>query len=66
MSRSIPFLDNYEHTSADLNSLRTIILEIMDETRELLHSTLADWPVKVVNFVKATSFAKLNELLDDA
>lgn len=34
--------DNREHTSADLNSLRTIMLEMMDETRETLKSTAVD------------------------
>jgi hypothetical protein len=31
------------HTSADLNSLGTIMLEMMDETRETLKSTVLDW-----------------------
>jgi hypothetical protein len=58
------FLDNDEHTSADLNSLGTIILEMMDETRESLHSTPADWSVEAVDFVEATSFITLDELSD--
>ena len=58
------FPDNDEHTSANLNSLGTIILEMMDETRESLHSTPANWSAEVVNFVEATSFATPDELSD--
>jgi hypothetical protein len=37
---------------------------MMDETRESLHSTLADWSAEAVNFVEATSFAIPDELSD--
>jgi hypothetical protein len=58
------FPDNDEHTSADLNSLGTIILEMMDETRESLKSTAGDWSADTVNFVEATSCATPDELSD--
>ena len=58
------FLDNDEHTSADLNSLGTIILQMMDETKESLDSTVVDWSAEVVNFLEATSFATPDELSD--
>jgi hypothetical protein len=58
------FLYNREHTSADLNSLGTIMLEIMDETRETLKSTAVDWSAEAVNFVEATSSVTLDELSD--
>jgi hypothetical protein len=51
------FPDNKKHTSADLNSLGTIMLEIMDETRETLKSIVVDWSAKAVNFVKARAFS---------
>jgi hypothetical protein len=58
------FPDNREHTSADLNSLGTIILEMIDETRETLKSTAVDWSAEAVNFVEATSSIILDELSD--
>jgi hypothetical protein len=56
------FPDKREHTSADLNSLGTIILEMMDETRESLKSTAVDWSAEAVNFVEATSSSTPDEL----
>jgi hypothetical protein len=58
------FPDDREHTSADLNSLGTIMLEMMDETRETLKSTAVDWSAEAVNFVEATSSATPDELSD--
>jgi hypothetical protein len=58
------FPDNDEHTSADLNSLGIIMLQMMDETRETLKSTTVDWSAEAVNFVEATSFATPDELSD--
>jgi hypothetical protein len=58
------FLDNKEYTLADLNSLGIIILEIINEIRETLESTAVDWSAEAVNFIKATSFIILDELLD--
>jgi hypothetical protein len=56
--------DDREHTSADLNSLGTIMLEMIDETRETLESTAVDWSAKAVNFIEATSSTTPDELLD--
>jgi hypothetical protein len=58
------FPDNREHTSADLNSLGIIILEIMDEMRETLKSTAVDWSAEAVNFIEATSSIIPEELSD--
>jgi len=58
------FPDEREHTSADLNSLGTIMLQMMDETRESLKSTAVDWSAEAVNFIEATSFVTPDELLD--
>ena len=58
------FLDDREHTSADLNSLGTIMLQMMDETRETLKSTAADWSAEAVNFIEATSSTTPDELSD--
>lgn len=58
------FPDDREHTSADLNSLGTIMLEMMDETRESIKSTAVDWSAEAVHFVEATSSATPDELLD--
>jgi hypothetical protein len=58
------FLDNDKHTSADLNALGIIMLQMMDETRKTLKSTAMLWSAKAVNFVEATSFAKPDELSD--
>jgi hypothetical protein len=63
-SDSTIFPDNREYTSADLNSLGIIILEIMDETRETLKSTVGDWSIEAVNFVEATSSLIPDELSD--
>jgi len=58
------FPDDREHTSADLNSLGTIMLEIMDKTRKTLKSTPVDWSAEAVNFLEATSSATPDELSD--
>lgn len=58
------FPDNDEHTSADLNALGTIMLQMMDETRETLKSPAGSWSAEAVNFVEATSFATPDELMD--
>jgi len=36
------FPDNKKHTLANLNSLSTIMLQMIDETRETLKSTTVD------------------------
>jgi hypothetical protein len=56
------FPENREHTSTDLNSLGTIMLEMMDKTRETLKSTAVDWSAAAVNFVEATSSSTPDEL----
>lgn len=56
--------DDREHTSAGLNSLGTIMLEMMDETRETLKSTAVDWSAEAVHFIEATSSATPDELSD--
>jgi hypothetical protein len=58
------FPDDREHTSADLNSLGTIMLEIMDKTRKTLKSTPVDWSAEAVNLLEATSSATPDELSD--
>jgi hypothetical protein len=58
------FLDDRKHTLADLNSLGTIILEMMDETRETLESMAVDWSAEAVNFIEATSSTTPDKLLD--
>jgi hypothetical protein len=58
------FPDNREYTSADLNSLETIILEIIDKTRKTLKSTPVDWSTEAVNFLEATSSIIPDELSD--
>jgi hypothetical protein len=63
-SDPIIFPDEREHTSADLNSLGTIMLQMMDETRETLKSTAADWSAEAVNFIEATSSTTPDELSD--
>jgi hypothetical protein len=40
------------------------MLEIMDETRETLESTVADWSAKAVNFIKTTSSTTPDKLSD--
>jgi hypothetical protein len=47
-----------------LNSLGTIILEIIDKIRETLKSIVGDWSIEAVNFVEATSFLIPDELSD--
>ena len=58
------FPDEREHTSADLNALGIIMLQMMDGARETLKSTAMLWSAKAVNFVEATSFPKPDELSD--
>jgi hypothetical protein len=58
------FPDNEAHTSADLNALGTIMLQMMDETRETLKSPAVSWSSEAVNFAEATSFATPDELSD--
>ena len=48
--------DDRGHTSADLNSLRTIMLEMMDETRGTLKSTAVDWSAEAVHFLGSYFF----------
>ena len=52
------------HTLADLNALGTIMLQILHITRETLKSPAVSWSAEAVNFVEATSFATLDELMD--
>jgi hypothetical protein len=40
------------------------MLEIMDETRETLKSTVVDWSAEAVNFVEVTSSLTPDELSD--
>jgi len=40
------------------------MLQIIDKTRESLKSTAVDWSTKADNFIEATSFITLDELLD--
>ena len=47
-----------------MNALGTIILQIMDETRETLKSLAVSWSAEAVNFAEATSFATPDELSD--
>jgi len=58
------FPDDDKHTSADLNSLGAIMLEMMKETRESLDSTAVDWSAEAVDFVEATSSASPDEPSD--
>lgn len=54
-----------EQTSADLNSLGTVMLQLMGETRETLNSTALDlWSAEAVNFVEAASSSTPDELSD--
>lgn len=56
------FPDNNEHTSANLESLGTIMLQMMNETKVSLESTVAGWSAEAVHFLEATSFASPAEL----
>jgi hypothetical protein len=58
------FPDERQYISADLNSLGTIMLQIIDETRETLKSTAVDWSAEAVNFIETTFSATLDELSD--
>ncbi|KAI9774176.1 MAG: hypothetical protein M1839_001878 [Geoglossum umbratile] len=58
------FPEDEEHTSADLNSLGTIMLQMMNETRETLKSTAVDWSAEAIDFIEATSLASPDELSD--
>ncbi|KAF4636054.1 hypothetical protein G7Y89_g2029 [Cudoniella acicularis] len=60
------FPDEREHASADLNSLGTIMLQMIDETRETLKSTAVDWSAEAANFVEVTSFATLDGFSDES
>jgi hypothetical protein len=40
------------------------MLEMMDETRETLKSTVVDWSTEAVNFVEVTSSSTPDELSD--
>ena len=56
------FLDNNKHTSTNLESLGTVMLRMMNETRESLDSTAVDWSAEALNFVKETSLASPDKL----
>jgi hypothetical protein len=58
------FPDNNEHTSANLESLGTVMLRMMNETRESLDSTAVDWSAEALDFVKETSLVSPDELSD--
>ncbi|KAL2066280.1 hypothetical protein VTL71DRAFT_2351 [Oculimacula yallundae] len=54
-----------EGSSADVSSLRPLILSMMNETQETLEATgVRSWSHEVVDFVEATSWATAEELLD--
>ncbi|KAH8757117.1 hypothetical protein BGZ57DRAFT_1008862 [Hyaloscypha finlandica] len=53
------FPDDREHTSADLNSLGTIMLEIMDKTRKTLKSTPVDWSAEAHVFITRSRSAEI-------
>jgi hypothetical protein len=54
-----------DQTSADVDSLGTVMLELMREKRETLTSTALDvWSDEAINFVEACSLSTLDELSD--
>ena len=54
-----------EQTSADLNTLGTVMLKLMGETRETLNSAASYlWSAEAINFVGATSSSTPDELSD--
>ena len=58
------FPDDDAHTSANLDSLETIMLRMMNETRESLGSTAVEWSAEALDFVKAISSVYPDELSD--
>ncbi|CZT41139.1 uncharacterized protein RSE6_00834 [Rhynchosporium secalis] len=54
-----------EGSSADVSSLRPLILSMMNETQETLEATgVRAWSHEVIDFLEATSWATAEELLD--
>lgn len=53
-----------EHTSTNSESLGTLMLRMMNETRESLATTTVSWSAEALDFVKATSLASPDELSD--
>lgn len=54
--------DNDEHTSASLESLATVMLSMMGESRDSLDDTPGKWSNEALDFVRAISSVSPEEL----
>lgn len=54
--------NNDEHTSASLESLATVMLSMMGESRDSLDDTPGKWSTEALDFVRATSSVSPEEL----
>ena len=58
-------LADKEQTSASLNSLSTLMLDLMGETEDTLTSTASKrWSAEAMDFLKVLSFSTQDELSD--
>ena len=53
-----------DHSSADMDSLRVFVLQLMRETVETLNSGVGKWSAEAISFVEAIPWAAPYELSD--
>ncbi|KFY32537.1 hypothetical protein V493_00088 [Pseudogymnoascus sp. VKM F-4281 (FW-2241)] len=58
------FPDNRSYSSADMGSLRGVMVDMMRDTAEYLNSPQEKWSVEAISFLKAISWASPDELSD--